>query len=174
VKLPFLITIPKAARDPDVKRVLTDPDRGGPAVLAWMLQGCEKWRRFGLIPPSVVEVATQELRDSQDPLREFLEERCKLCEGAFVPVTKMRKAYEAYAEDEGIRHLLGPHEFNRRLEARGCQRKTKRYYNDNRTEKVAKCWLNVELSTGREYEECDTESPHCNRNEAEDDLNLPF
>ena len=57
----------------------------------------------------------------------------------------LRRAYEYHATEQGIRHTLGPNEFNRRLEARGCRRVSKRYVNEVGTEKIGKVWAGIAL-----------------------------
>ena len=89
LRVPFERSIPKPERDPDVKRLLTNPEVGGPAVLAWIVAGCEKWRKTGLTVPSIVENATTELREAQDPLRDFFDDRCEFTDDAFVPVERL-------------------------------------------------------------------------------------
>lgn len=157
LRVPFEHTIPKAERDPDIKRLLTNPDVGGPAVLAWIVAGCQQWRQTGLVVPSIIEDATRALREAQDPLRDFFDEECEFEDTAFVLVTEMRRAYEEYAKENGIRYPLGPKEFNKRLEARGCSRRTKRYFNDVGTEKVGKCWLGVNLQDQHQLREVEHE-----------------
>lgn len=145
IRIPFAQTIPKNERDPKVKAALKDPADGGPAVLAWIVRGCAKWKSSVLIVPYAVERATQEYRASQDPLREFFDDRCVFEAGAFIPVRQLRAAYEEYAEESGIRFPLGPREFNKRLEARGVVRTNRRYTNEVGTEKVGKCWVGARL-----------------------------
>ena len=38
--IPFPYAVAPEDRDPLVKKFLTDPDLAGPAVLAWMVEGC--------------------------------------------------------------------------------------------------------------------------------------
>lgn len=45
-EVPFTTVIPPEDRDPDVKRRLSDPAIGGPAVLAWAVQGCIQTNPF--------------------------------------------------------------------------------------------------------------------------------
>lgn len=167
IRVPFDHTIPKHERDPKVKTRLKDPRTTGPAVLTWIVQGCLKWKSTGLVVPQAIERATRELREDQDPIRDFLEDECEFSTAAFVPVREMRKAYEEYAEGQGIRYPLGPREYNRRLEARGCERKAKRYYNNTGTEKVEKCWIGVALQNGAQYAEC-------NDSEGGNEGSIPF
>jgi putative DNA primase/helicase len=143
LRVPFEHTIPKPERDPNTKKLLTNPEVGGPAVLAWIVAGCEKWRKSGLMIPRLIETATQELRESQDPLRDFFTEKCEFLDEASIPVKALRQAYEQFATEQGIRYTLGPQQFNQRIEARGCKRMTKRYYSDAGTETLGKCWVGV-------------------------------
>ena len=145
IRIPFEYTIPKAERDPQVKVTLKDPAIGGPAVLAWIVQGCTKWRSTGLIVPSSIEQATQAYRESQDPLREFFDDKCVFDPRAWVPVKTLRVAYEAYAQEVGIRFLLGPREFNRRLEARECRGGLRDYQNEVGTIRRTKCWVGIRM-----------------------------
>jgi putative DNA primase/helicase len=153
IRVPFEHSIPKDERDPQVKAVLKDPIIGGPAVLAWIVQGCARWKSTGLIVPYAIEQATQAYRDSQDPLKEFFDERCIFESDAKIPVKDLRAAYESYAQESGIRYPLGPKEFNKRLEARECRRTTTEWKNSNGTifEKV-KCWIGVALGTATDKE----------------------
>ncbi len=147
IRVPFEHTIPKHERDPKVKATLKDPALGGPAVLAWIVEGCAKWRTTGLIVPLAIEQATEEYRRSQDPLREFFDDWCVFEPHEYVRVTTLRNAYEAYAQETGIKYPLGPKEFNKRLEARECQRVLRGCPNDRGTIKATKCWLGVRLKT---------------------------
>lgn len=146
IRVPFEHSIPKAERNPDIKRLLTSPDAGGPAVLAWIVAGCQLWRRTGLKIPPVVENATRALRESQDPLRDFFKDRCRFSPEGFVPVTLLRHAYGDYAVEQGIRHTVGTQEFNRHMEARNCRRRSKRYRDEMGNEKNEKCWVGVSLN----------------------------
>jgi putative DNA primase/helicase len=156
LRIPFNHVIPKDARDPIVKLRLRDPKVAGSAILAWAVRGCLKWRQSGLIVPSVVESSTQEYRRSQDPLREFCEEECKFAPQAYVPVHEMRGAYEQWAKDVGIRYPVGPREFNKRLRARGCESKPKRYADNVGDERVGKCWTGVTLISRTRYDYSET------------------
>lgn len=75
LRVPFERTIPKDKRDPRLKAFLSDPTKGGPAVLAWAVQGCLMWQREGLGVPPAVTNATAAHRAEMDPLREFLADR---------------------------------------------------------------------------------------------------
>lgn len=145
LKVPFEHVIEKKDQDPKVKATLRTSSEAGPAILAWAVKGCLKWQQEGLIVPEIIEQSTEEYRESQDPLKDFFEDECQFDPIAFVPVAELRKAYDDWAKDSGLRYTLGPNEFNRRLESKGCKRKSHRYRNDIGTEKVGKCWFGVTL-----------------------------
>jgi P4 family phage/plasmid primase-like protien len=49
--IPFTVTIPEAERDPKLSEKLKAEY---PAILGWMLHGCEAWQDMGLAPPTKV------------------------------------------------------------------------------------------------------------------------
>lgn len=120
LRVPFMHSIPKARRDPNIKAHLREPATAGPAVLAWMLHGCLDWQSYGLKVPQAVEEATQEYRDSQDPLKDFLAECCVLAPAAWTPTSGLRTEYERWAKERGEKHLLVGNGFTERLKAHGC------------------------------------------------------
>jgi putative DNA primase/helicase len=121
----------------------------GPAILAWAVRGCLIWQKEGLIVPDIIETATEEYRQSQDPMAEFYEEECIFEPDVFVPVADLRDAYDKWAEDAGIpeKYRLGRKACNERLQDKGCERKSTRYTNNVGTEKVGKCWHGVMLKS---------------------------
>jgi putative DNA primase/helicase len=106
--VPFNHVIPKDKRDPRVKVLLRNPDVAGPAILAWLVQGCLKWQKSGLIIPEAIEKATGQYREELDPLKEFLEDTCEFAPDAFVPVMEMRAKYDEYAKASGVKYPLAP------------------------------------------------------------------
>ena len=53
--LPFVVTIPSAERDPDLRNKLRAE---WPGILTWMIEGCLEWQDKGLLPPAAVLNAT--------------------------------------------------------------------------------------------------------------------
>jgi putative DNA primase/helicase len=150
LRVPFEHTVPESERDPKVKATLKNVDEAGPAILAWAVEGCLRWQMEGLNVPDGVTAATAQYRQEQDPLAEFLDDMCNVGdEDLFVPVTDLRKSYERWASDVGVKHTLGAKAFNERLESRGCRRVTRRYYNDLGTAKIGKCWVGITLVCNR-------------------------
>lgn len=122
LRIPFDTVIPKERRDPAVKQTLTDPAQAGPAILAWAVRGCIEWQRHGLQVPAVITTATGQYRADMDPLKDFLEEYCDVGagEGYWVTAAALRKAYEDWAHEVGLRKTLHPRDFAEALRAHGC------------------------------------------------------
>jgi putative DNA primase/helicase len=126
VEIPFAESIPPSERNPDVKALLLDAARAGPAILAWAADGAADWFREGLGSAPEVEAATAGYRSEMDPLDGFFKDACVLDPAGEVPAGDLRRAYEDWCRDAGVRLPLGARQLAARLEARGCrQRRTK-------------------------------------------------
>jgi len=64
LRVPFDNAIPEAGQDRSVKLILRDPAVSGPAILAWLVEGCLQWQREGLRVPTVVTDATTDETDA--------------------------------------------------------------------------------------------------------------
>ncbi len=125
VEIPFVAVIPEHDRDPGVKARLCDPEDGGPAVLAWLVEGCLGWQREGLSIPLGVRHATDAYRTEVDSIGTFLQECAELLPQLTAPAGELYGSYRAHCERNGERPVSG-RLFKGRLEARGFrQRKTK-------------------------------------------------
>lgn len=67
-------------------------------ILAWAVRGCLEWLRCGLAVPDHVRSEVDKLFESQDPLGEFLESRCRLGAGLQVEVSELWRAYMDFCE----------------------------------------------------------------------------
>ncbi|TKJ38951.1 MAG: DNA primase [Planctomycetes bacterium B3_Pla] len=152
LRIPFNHVVPEDKRDPRVKALLRNPDVAGPAILAWLVQGCLKWQKSGLPIPETVKRATREYRDELDPLGDFCEDELEFAPDAFVPVREMRAKYDEWTKAIGIKKPLEPREFNQRMESRGCKRVSKRYTNDVGETKNGKCWIGVTIKENGQYD----------------------
>ena len=73
-----------------------------PGILAWAVRGCLAWQvnRNGLgDAPKVVKEATECYRTESDPLRDFLNDRCKVRSGANAPAGELWAAYLQWADE---------------------------------------------------------------------------
>lgn len=121
IQVPFTEVVPKDDRDPDLKRRLCDDPDESSAVLAWAVQGALEWRKHGLRPPRRVRRYTAEYRRENDPLDEFVADRCDLVPAADVTVSDLRRSYEDWCAANGQRPV-GRRTLNAALEARGLGR----------------------------------------------------
>lgn len=100
--VPFTVTIPAEEQDPALMEKLRTERRG---ILAWLVCGCLEWQRSGLEPaPAVVEDATGEYRDEEDPLLEYLRIRLVLRGNARVSRPDLWQDYESYCVQLGEHH----------------------------------------------------------------------
>ena len=130
-----------AAPDPTVKATLCDPAMGGPAVLAWALEGCLAWQAEGLGLPPAVREATCAVRAEMDPLLPFFEACCLFEDGIWTSNAALRSAYACWADENGIRLRVGGKAWGERLRARGCT--------DGRRSHV-RGWVGIRLADGSE------------------------
>jgi putative DNA primase/helicase len=96
--IPFDVKIPREKRDPHLKEKLCEEL---PAVLAWAVQGCLEWQRYGLEPPAEVVAATEGYRAEEDVFGRFLVDRCDLDEGYSVRASDLRGSLLSWCEDNG-------------------------------------------------------------------------
>ena len=74
--VPFTVNIPDEERD---ERLGEKLKAEYPAILAWMIEGCQEWQRMGLAPPGEVTGATKDYLEAEDVLGAWLE--CDTCNG---------------------------------------------------------------------------------------------
>ena len=97
--IPFVVTIPKTERDPELPEKLRAE---WPAILNWAIHGCLEWQRIGLAPPAAVSAATDAYFDDEDAIGRFLEERCVLSEPeALEEVAALFASWRQWAESSG-------------------------------------------------------------------------
>jgi putative DNA primase/helicase len=118
-RIPFTHQIAK--KDPTVKATLSDPAAAGPAILAWAVQGCLAWQKDGLGTASAIEQSNAAYRDEMDRVAGFFADCCAFEADDDVKVSRkdLRRAYEAWCEENGVRHPLSPKDLAGRLRERG-------------------------------------------------------
>jgi putative DNA primase/helicase len=127
-------------RDDTVKATLIDPDKAGPAILAWAVAGCADWYANGLGEPKAVTDATEEYRKSQEPLTDFLAACCDLGPRLTVPSGRLRAAYDSWCRAEGITHPVGGRKWSDALKATGCT--------PDRNREVGRFWAGITVREG--------------------------
>jgi putative DNA primase/helicase len=105
VQIPFTEVIPPDERDPQLKKALRgDPDEQA-AILAWLVRGCLQWQQHGLAVPQRVRDYTQQYRQENDALAEWIEDRCILGPDHWATSAELRTSYETWCEDAAVEPL---------------------------------------------------------------------
>jgi putative DNA primase/helicase len=94
--IPFEVIIPDEERDEQ----LTDKLKGElPGILNWALKGLADCLKFGMMYPDKVNAATQQYRESQDIVGQFLRAKCFLEPNMSTRVTGLYLSYKNWAAD---------------------------------------------------------------------------
>ncbi|GAA3018716.1 phage/plasmid primase, P4 family [Streptomyces fulvorobeus] len=97
-------------------------------ILAWAVAGAVEWYAQGLGEPSSVATATQDYRESEDRLAEFLSACTVREEAARVAPMAIRRVYAEWAEDAGLdrKERLSGWALAVELESRGFKKDKRR------------------------------------------------
>jgi putative DNA primase/helicase len=111
--IPFSVQIEESQIDQQLPVKLIGELSG---ILNWAIDGCLMWQKSGLHAPRAVELATDEYKDEEDELGEFVEEKCEI--GGEVDRKELHEAYLGWAFWRGIKVPLKPKAFAKRLRSR--------------------------------------------------------
>ena len=125
--MPFLKEFKEEADDQALEPKL---QREGQGILAWAVRGCLEWQEKGLGMPAVVREATQAYREENDPLDDFITERCIVDPSVWTTASAIWKDYKHWADQSGEDKPIDRRAFSRLLQARGFK---KRRYGHERT-----------------------------------------
>lgn len=105
-RLPLDHVVPEAERDSSIKLFLTDPSGGGPAVLAWMVEGAQEYLKAGKLEmPAIIRNATADLRNENDPIREFLDDECEVGLGLRAGTTDLWERFDRWQQRSDHAHI---------------------------------------------------------------------
>ena len=129
--IPFQTTIPEGTDKPNYEDKLVK-DAGG-AILAWIVEGARMFFEDGcrLNPPAVVVAKTEEYRQQENWLQNFIDECCRVTTTPgngpkyVIGVGKLYEAYKSYADNTGTYRRSMP-DFNRAMENAGYEKRTGR------------------------------------------------
>jgi P4 family phage/plasmid primase-like protien len=93
--IPFTVTIPEAQRDPKLPEKLQTEY---PAILGWMIRGCDEWQRTGLAPPQTVLAATSAYLADEDTLGSWIAECCTLGQQHYATLADLFSSWRQWAE----------------------------------------------------------------------------
>jgi putative DNA primase/helicase len=122
--IPFDVVIPPGEIDRDLTAKL---QREATGILAWAIAGAVRWRQEGLGSQPEVERAMEGWREDSDPLKDFLEERCRFLPAVFIRPSELHRAYESWCDANGEKVKLDRPKFNERLIAKGCSQAMRRF-----------------------------------------------
>lgn len=94
-----------------------------PGILNWCLAGCIEWQDHGLGEPEEVTKATDQYRQEQDILAEFLDAQCLVQPGLRVRAADIYGRYKNYCEESG-EPVVTQRRFGASLTERGFERAT--------------------------------------------------
>ncbi len=114
----------------------------GSGILNWMLRGLEEYAEIGLAVPEEAKQKAQELRDEQDFLGRFLDERTARTDanGEMVMVSKLYDTFKTNADITGEGRGWTRTKFNAEMRAKGYEDKKVRV-----GDQTPRVWVGVKL-----------------------------
>lgn len=120
--IPFTVTIPDEERD----EMLTEKLKAElPGILNWALQGLAVYRDYGMMYPDKVNAATQQYRESQDIVGQFLKAKCIENPVASIRASDLYDLYKGWAAD-AKEYIMKERKFGEAMKKRGFRTEHKR------------------------------------------------
>jgi putative DNA primase/helicase len=94
----FPVVIPVEERDHNLPNLLAGELAG---ILNWALKGYDDWKQNKLQPPSEVNEATNSYRRDNDPVGQFIEDRCDHAPGAKATTKELNANFEVWCQQNG-------------------------------------------------------------------------
>jgi putative DNA primase/helicase len=116
-------------------------------ILAWLVAGCLEWQRNGLGVPPEVNQATEQYRQSEDLLADYIAKCCTVQPDATANVSTVLDAYREYTGDSG----MSDRQFTRLMTAKGFTKRRATAGNDKGTWqwhglRAAECQVSASVS----------------------------
>jgi putative DNA primase/helicase len=73
-----------------------------PQILNWMIQGCLDWQKNGLTTPAKVSEYTKDYLDSQDIVKQWIEECCELSNYYVTKIADLFRSWSSYAKQSNV------------------------------------------------------------------------
>jgi P4 family phage/plasmid primase-like protien len=136
--VPFEVTIPVEERDGDLPEKLRGELSG---ILNWAIAGCLEWQRDGLGVPDAVRAATEEYRQEQDLIGQFIEDRCIVGKNEAVASESLYQVYSSWCDANGSKAVTTT-AFGRRMKEKGMV--------NARARDGKRAWAGLRLKMGEE------------------------
>jgi putative DNA primase/helicase len=111
--IPFEVRIPDEEKDPEILSKLLKELAG---ILNWAIRGCLEWQKSGLGVPRTVAEATEEYREEEDEIGEFLSQCC--CLGGRVERAALYSECLTWTRNCGIKMPMRQKSFAKRIRVR--------------------------------------------------------
>lgn len=118
--IPFTVTIPEEKRDKNLPEKFLKQEISG--ILRWAVEGCLKWQRDGLKPPTEIEKATDLYRSEMDTIGSFINDFCTMHESAKTYSKQLYMRYEDWCQETGELEIPKV-TFYKKIEERGFRKK---------------------------------------------------
>lgn len=122
--VPWEADIPPEQRDKALKdKLLAERD----GIFAWLMRGLLDWKKYGLIEPEDVRLATSEYRDDSDTVGRFLRHTCEIGEDTRARPWRVRKQalfelYQAWCHQTGS-YEMAERAFSKEMSAKRFKEK---------------------------------------------------
>jgi putative DNA primase/helicase len=117
--IPFSIVIEEKKRDKHLFEKLLKESQG---IMNWMIAGLREYYKIGLSEPEEVKYATQQYREDQDSLADFLEDVCVVEAGATVGATDLYNGYKLWMLQAPEEKVKSPRAFGFEMNDRNFKR----------------------------------------------------
>jgi putative DNA primase/helicase len=101
--VPFSVIIPEAERDAQLTEKLKAE---WPGILAWLVEGYQDWCERGMCTPTEVLMATQDYQKEQDPLGDYVTDRCVVEASAKISRNDLFADYASWCSQVGDKFPL--------------------------------------------------------------------
>jgi len=120
--IPFEVTIQdtELKTREEIKNIMQKETSG---ILNWILEGFVDWRKYGLLEPNKVKLATDEYFEEMDCVKNFLNEKCQKGEVEKSLKISLKNLYELYTEfnTKNGDIVLSKREFENYLKQKGFE-----------------------------------------------------
>jgi putative DNA primase/helicase len=119
--IPFAVTIPVEERIPQ-HELLESFMEELEGILFWILEGYKDYQKVGLDIPDIVKMATNEYKEDNDVILDFINECCTFDGSYKIPTTDLYSAYTLYTK-ENKSFTIGNRKFFTKVEEKGYHKK---------------------------------------------------